>query len=108
VKTLESLAVEAARREPATARPLLLAAGAVAPTNALGTPFIVAPVANQDNAICSRSYRWNWWTLFFQFAIMASAAVATAMPKCLARARFPLAFLLSASSVLIMVSCRLL
>lgn len=44
------------------------------------------------------------WTLFFTFTIVVSGLVATALPGRLARARFPLANLLSIAAVLIMVS----
>jgi hypothetical protein len=44
------------------------------------------------------------WTLFLTLAVYASAVVVTALPSRLPRARFPLANLLSISSVLIMVS----
>jgi len=59
-----------------------------------------------DVAVCSRAFRWEWWTLFFEFAILVSALVATALPERIVRARFPLATLLSAASVLIMVSVQ--
>lgn len=48
------------------------------------------------------------WTLFLTLAVYASAVVVTALPSRLPRARFPLANLLSISSVLIMVSKLLL
>lgn len=60
-----------------------------------------------DVAVCARTFRWEWWTLFFEFAILVSALVATALPERLVRARFPLATLLSAASVLIMVGLTL-
>lgn len=57
----------------------------------------------KDVAVCSRTWKWEWWTLFFEFAVLVSALVVTAMPSRLPRARYPLANLLSIASVLIMV-----
>jgi hypothetical protein len=48
----------------------------------------------------------EWWTLFFQLAVIISAVVATALPDRLPRARYPLANMLSIASVLIMVSIK--
>jgi hypothetical protein len=42
-------------------------------------------------------------TLFFTFTVIISAAVVSAMPKRLLRARYPLANLMSIGAVLIMV-----
>jgi hypothetical protein len=137
-KTLESLK---AASEAKTAGQLLAAAG-----GGVDAGLVAAPAAGQENSVCSRSYRWEWWTvsdpslqepllvttapmpvhqqqpwgrvadlagphatcpactqLFFEFAIVAPAMVVTAMGDRLLRARFPLANLLSAASVLIMV-----
>ena len=60
--------------------------------------------AGQDVAVCSRAWKWEWWTLFFQFAVLMSGLVVTALPSRLPRARYPLANLLSIACVLIMVS----
>lgn len=58
----------------------------------------------KDVAVCSRTWKWEWWTLFFEFAVLVSALVVTAMPSRLPRARYPLANLLSIASVLIMIA----
>eukprot|EP00775_Hariotina_reticulata_P003238 gene3238-3515_t len=89
--TLTSL-TDAGVKEPATVATIRLWAPAV---------------QGVDVAVCSRIFRWEWWTLFFEFAILVSALVATAWPERLVRARFPLATLLSAASVLIMIALNI-
>jgi hypothetical protein len=59
--------------------------------------------AAKDMAVCSRSWRWEWFALFFQFVILSSALVVTMCPKRLLRARFPLAVMLAIATVVIMV-----
>jgi hypothetical protein len=63
------------------------------------------PVTTSDIAVCARSWRWEWFAMFFQFVIVAAALVVTMCPKRLLRARFPLAVMLAIATVVIVVSC---
>ncbi|KAF8073012.1 TIM21 [Scenedesmus sp. PABB004] len=69
----------------------------------LGVPPAGSP-ASMDVPLCSRSWRWEWFALFFQFALMASGVVVSLCPSRLVRARFPLANMLSIATVVIMVA----
>lgn len=60
--------------------------------------------ATSDVALCARSYRWEWFTLFFEFCVIGSGLVATVLGTRLVHARFPLANLLSIATVLIMLA----
>jgi hypothetical protein len=62
--------------------------------------------AAKEVAVCARSWRWEWFAMFFQFAIVASALVVTMMPNRLLRARYPLAVMLAIATVIIMVSTQ--
>lgn len=62
------------------------------------------PTSKEDTALCARTWRWEWFCMFFEFAVIASALAVTCLPR-LVRARFPLANLLSIATVIIMVSC---
>lgn len=62
------------------------------------------PAGEQDVALCSRSWRWEWFCLFFQLACVASATIVSFMPVRMLRARFPLANMLSIATTIIMVS----
>jgi hypothetical protein len=62
------------------------------------------PANPSDIAVCARSWRWEWFAMFFQFVIVAAALVVTMCPKRLLRARFPLAVMLAIATVVIMVS----
>jgi hypothetical protein len=70
----------------------------------LDIPRSPEDTAAKDIAICSRSWRWEWFAMFFQFVIVAAALVVTMCPKRLLRARFPLAVMLAIATVVIMVS----
>lgn len=59
--------------------------------------------AAKDIAVCARSWRWEWFAMFFQFVIAASALVVTMCPKRLLRARFPLSIMLAIATAIIMV-----
>jgi hypothetical protein len=58
----------------------------------------------EEVAVCSRPWRWEWFAMFFQFAIVASALVVTLMPTRLLRARYPLAIMFAIATAIIMVS----
>jgi hypothetical protein len=58
----------------------------------------------EEVAVCSRPWRWEWFAMFFQFAIVASALVVTVMPTRLLRARYPLAIMFAIATAIIMVS----
>lgn len=62
------------------------------------------PAVNTDVAVCSRSWRWEWWTLFFELAILTYGLLATLMPNRLPRARYAVAQYLVIATVLVMVS----
>jgi hypothetical protein len=62
-----------------------------------------SPGGASDIAVCARSWRWEWFAMFFQFVIVA-AGVVTMCPKRLLCARFPLAVMLAITTVVIMVS----
>ncbi|WIA09217.1 hypothetical protein OEZ85_008627 [Tetradesmus obliquus] len=61
-------------------------------------------VAASEVAVCSRPWRWEWFALFFQFAIIASALVVTLMPTRLLRSRFPLAIMFAIATAIVMVA----
>eukprot|EP00879_Flechtneria_rotunda_P026360 GHRR01028103.1.p1 GENE.GHRR01028103.1~~GHRR01028103.1.p1 ORF type:complete len:152 (+),score=24.33 GHRR01028103.1:610-1065(+) len=66
-------------------------------------PDSSSPAAT-DVTTCSRSWRWEWFTLFFTFAVIIAALIVTALPSRLLRARYPLAVLLSIATTLIMIA----
>lgn len=62
------------------------------------------PSAAEDVALCARSWRWEWFCMFFQFACIASSLVVTCLPTRIQRARYPLGNLFAIATVIIMVS----
>ncbi|WIA09214.1 hypothetical protein OEZ85_008624 [Tetradesmus obliquus] len=69
----------------------------------LNIPEPGSPAA-KDIAVCARSWRWEWFAMFFQFVIAASALVVTMCPKRLLRARFPLSIMLAIATAIIMIA----
>jgi hypothetical protein len=84
--------------------PVALATAALSFSAQLNIPAQGSPAAD-DVSICSRPWRWEWFALFFQFAIVASALVVTLMPSRLLRSRYPLAIMFAIATAIIMVSC---
>lgn len=62
------------------------------------------PAAGTNVAVCSRARAWEWWTLFFQFFVMAYGLASTLLPGRILKARFAISQYLVIASVLIMVS----
>jgi hypothetical protein len=84
--------------------PAALSVAAVTFSAQLGIPATGSPAADEVS-ICSRPWRWEWFAMFFQFAIVASALVVTLMPTRLLRSRYPLAIMFAIATAIIMVSC---
>lgn len=100
-RTLDSIATNLADNYD-TNNPALLAAVSADVAAKLNLP-VRGSDASSDVALCSRSWRWEWFVMFFQFAILVSGLVVSMMPARLARARYPLANMLSIAAVLVMV-----
>lgn len=80
----------------------------IAVSEGVTAPLVYAqfavPPADTDVAVCSRSWRWEWWTLFFEFAIVAYGLASTLLPNRLPRARYAVAQYLAIATVLVMVA----
>lgn len=63
-----------------------------------------APLAHPQNiARCSRPWKFTWWVLIFQLAVLVAAIACTLAGNCLRSSRWALAHLFTMTTVLGMV-----